>query len=172
MLSSRRSLLRAGAALAAVAALPACGFQPLYGTHGATAGVSEKLGQVDIAHIPERRGQQLRNLLIDRFYENQRPGSPLYRLDVTIQATEQKLALRKDASTDRAQLVIVAPFRLIDPRSGAVLMSAASRSLVAYNIIEEQYNALVNRDDAYERGLSQISEDITARVAMFLGRSA
>lgn len=175
MSSSRRSLLRrAGSvgALALTAALvAACGFQPLYGSSSTRAGVSEKLAQVEITNIPNRYGQQLRNNLIDRFYRDGRPVASPYRLEVGLSATEQKLALRKDSTAERAQLVVVAPYRLIEAATGRALFTGSSRALISYNILEEQYASVVTVDNAYDRALVQIADDITNRVAMSLNNS-
>ncbi|HEY0836444.1 MAG TPA: LPS assembly lipoprotein LptE [Azospirillum sp.] len=169
---SRRSVLTAAGATALLAFLPGCGFQPLYGERSAGAGVGDKLARIGIANMPDRHGQQLRNLLIDRFYPDHRPDSTTHRLDASITAFEQKLALRKDASAERAQLVLNVPYRLIENASGKVVFQASSRALIAYNVLEEHYAALQTVDNAYERGLIQISDEITNRVAMYLARGS
>jgi LPS-assembly lipoprotein len=165
-----RRLLRPALLALGLLGTAACGFQPLYGARPGGESVSEKLAEVDIANIPERRGQQLRNLLIDRFYESSRPGNPRYRLVTTLTVSEQKLALRKDASAERAQLVVNAPYQLIDTTTGKVAMGANARSLIGYNVLEQQYGALAAVDHAYDRALLDISNQITGRVAAFLGR--
>ena len=172
MSSSKRSLLRIGAAATLLALLPGCGFRPLYGDSGATAGASEKLEQVAISNLPDRQGQILRNLLIDRFHQTDRGSKTTYRLDAQILASEQKLALRQDASAERAQLLLNVPFRLIDNATGRTLFEGRSRSFVPYNVLEERYAGLSTLDNAYTRGLTEISDDITARVAMFLSRGS
>jgi len=168
-------VLVAGAGLLALApALAGCGFQPLYGSGGSAgtgrAEANAALMQVDIATIPERRGQQLRNLLIDRFYETGRPERSRYRLDASFQAGEQKLAVRKDASAERAQLAMTAQYRLVDATTGKSVFNASSRSFVSYNVPDDQFAALSLTDSAYQRGLEQIADDITVRVAMFLSK--
>ncbi len=172
MSSSKRTMLRIGAALGLLALLPGCGFRPLYGSNGTTAGAAEKLEQVAISNIPDRQGQILRNLLIDRFHQDGRGGNTPYRLDTQIIASEQKLALRQDASAERAQLLLNVPFRLIDTATGRTLFEGRSRSFIPYNILEERYAGLTTLDHAYNRGLTEISDDITTRVAMFLSRGS
>ncbi len=146
-----------------------CGFKPLYGGTG-PGSVAAKLEQVEITTIPDRHGQQLRNLLIDRFYEIGRPGNPRYRLDATLIAAEQPLALQKDSTAVRAQLLVNAPYRLVETATGKVVFQANSRSYISYSVLEQQYAGLVTVDAAYDRALVEISNDITTRVAMFLGR--
>lgn len=166
---TRRGLL-ALAVLAPVAlGTAACGFQPLYGGRGA-ANVSAKLQEVDIGMISDQYGQKLRNLLIDRFYKDGRPAQSQYRLLTSLTAAEQKLALQKDATAVRAQLVVSAPYQLVDTTTGKVVLSAISRSFISYNVLEQQYAGLVTVENAYDRALLEVSNDITARVAMYLNR--
>ncbi|WP_035693772.1 LPS assembly lipoprotein LptE [Azospirillum halopraeferens] len=167
---SRRSLLTAAGALASAALLPGCGFRAMYGDRGAGGGAAAQLSAVAIDNIPDRRGQQLRNFLMDRFYAVDQAAAPTHRLNASIRAHEQKLAIRKDASAERAQLVLDVPYQLVEAATGKVVLSAGARALIAYNILEEQYAALATIDDAYERGLRQIADDITARTAMVLVR--
>jgi len=156
----------------AVTATAACGFQPLYGNQGMGAGAKEKLHSVDIASIPDREGQKLRNLLIDKFYESSRPDKTRYRLDVSVTAVEQKLALQKDASAVRSQLLVTAPYRLTDTTDGKVVFLSSSRAMISYNILEQHYAGLLTVENAYDRALQEISDDITTRVAMHLGRGS
>ncbi|MDR6775052.1 LPS assembly lipoprotein LptE [Azospirillum sp. BE72] len=154
------------------ASLSGCGFQPLYGGKGVGAAAADRLMEVDIASIPDREGQKLRNLLIDNFYPSERPSNPRYRLDVALSASEQKLALQKDATAVRAQLLVNAPYRLTDTQTGQVVFQSSSRSMISYNTLEQHYAAIATVQSAYDRALEDISNDITTRVAMYLGRGS
>lgn len=165
--SDRRRVLLA---FTGAVALAGCGFQPMYATGGDRPGAAERLAQVDIANIPNRYGQQLRNNLIDRFYPHGRTDASPYELVVGLSATEQKLALRKDATAERAQLAVSAPYRLVEKATGRTLLSANSRIYVSYSVLEEQYASVVTVDNAYDRALAQISDEITTHVAAFLSR--
>ncbi len=134
--------------------------------------MSATLNQVAISNIPDRQGQILRNLLIDRFQISDRSATTAFHLDAQIQASEQNLALRKDSSATRAQLVLNVPFRLIDTTTGRMVLQGRSRSLIPYNVLEERYAGLATLDSAYSRGLNEIAEDITARVAMYLAHGS
>ncbi len=169
----RRALppaLKGGFLALALVILSACGFQPLYGDKSYGAGATEKLNDVDIGGIPDREGQKLRNLLIDRFYPTGRPSSTRYRLEVSLSATEQKLALQKDASAVRAQLNVTAPYRLIDTTNGAEVFRANARTIISYNVLEQHYAGVLTVENAYDRGLLEVANDITTRIAMHLGR--
>lgn len=151
-------------------ALAGCGFQPMYGSAGyGGADVAEKLRAVEIGNISERTGQKLRNALIDRMHGSG-ALAPAYRLDVAFSAGEQKIAMSKDASTERYQLVFKAPYRLIDKASGKTLLNAVARTNVVYDSLEEQYGLLISRENGYDRAVFEVSEEIALRVAAALGR--
>lgn len=152
-------------------ALAGCGFQPLYGDGGVRRGADAALAQVAIANIPDRYGQQLRNNLVDRFHLSGHPAATSYQLQAGLTAFEQKLAVRDDASAERAQLVVTAPYRLVDSASGRTVFNAVSRAYVSYSVLDAQYAHLATVDNAYDRALVQISDDITTRVALFLNRA-
>ncbi|TWA95542.1 LPS-assembly lipoprotein [Azospirillum brasilense] len=166
----RRGLLALALLAPAVLATAACGFQPMYGNLGANSIGTAELQQVEIGGIKDRYGQKLRNLLIDRFYADGRPAAPRYRLETVLTASEQKLSLQKDATATRAQLVVNAPYQLIDAATGAILFQANARSYISYNVLEQQYGALATVENAYDRAILEISNEITTRVAAQLGR--
>lgn len=167
---------RGRAALAALVlavtplALGGCGFTPMYGAAANRSAAAAELAQVQIDPIPERNGQVLRNHLIDRFYTGGRPANPTYRLAINLVSTEEELGIRQDATATRARLRLVANYELIDTRTGQVVYRTFSRSIVAYNLLEAQYATLVSQQDAYERGLTELAEDIRTRLALYFKR--
>ena len=64
-----RTILVLCTALIGLSTLTACGFTPIYGKSANSESVRSTLAQIDIALIPDRDGQMLRNLLMDRFLE-------------------------------------------------------------------------------------------------------
>ena len=64
--------------------LAACGFTPLYGTRSpegnSPSSLRSSFSQVEVSLIPDRSGQTLRNLLIDRLYSGGYPVNPSYTL--------------------------------------------------------------------------------------------
>ncbi len=168
----RRGLLALALLAPAVLATAACGFQPMYGNLGPNSIGAAQLQQVDIGIVKDRYGQKLRNHLIDRFYVDGRPTAPRYLLEITLSASEQKLAIQKDATATRAQLVVNAPYQFIDVATGEILFQANARSYISYSVLEQQYAALVTVENAYDRALLEIANDITTRVSAQLGRKS
>lgn len=151
-------------------ALAGCGFRPVYGNYSAVAMSGADLGQVAIEPIGDRNGQVLRNLLIDRFYADGRPADPSHRLQIRLAATTEDLGIRRDATATRARLRLVADYELLDTSTGQTAYRSFSRAVVSYNLLEAQYATLVAEQDAYERGLTELAEDIRTRIALFFTR--
>ena len=150
--------------------LGACGFRPMMGDSGADGAVAKGLATVEIAEIKDRSGQKLRNQLIDRFYREQRPTAPDYRLEVVLQAGEQSLAIEKDATASRAQWTASATYRLVHIGSGKIVLRGAARSVPGYNINNYQWASFVSQESALERGIEYVSDEIKTRVALYFAR--
>ncbi|MQP66710.1 hypothetical protein GE253_15345 [Niveispirillum sp. SYP-B3756] len=160
------------AALIALLPLAGCGFQPVYGTRagGVTAGMA--LANVQIDPIPDRNGQVLRNNLIDRFYTDGRPADARYRLAVALSAAEEQLGIQKDATATRARLRLQANYELIDNHSGQVVYRTFSRSVISFNLLDSQFAVLASRQGAYDRGLTELADDIRTRLSLYFVRDA
>jgi LPS-assembly lipoprotein len=146
--------------------LPGCGYQPLY---GANTPAAQQLPLVQINNIPDRLGQQLRNRLIDRFYSDGRPASPEYTLDVSLVPSVYKLGIALDDSATRAELSLAANYTLRNMQ-GAAVFTGSTTAVTNFNILRSQYATLIGEQDAYERSVAQVSEDITRRVSLFFNR--
>lgn len=154
------------------AALGACGFKPVYGTAAHDSTVGTALANVQIDPIADRNGQVLRNNLIDRFYTDGRPASAKYRLALSLAATEEALGIQKDATATRARLRLQASYELVDIASGQVVYRTFSRSVVSFNLVDSQFAVLATRQDAYDRGLTELADDIRTRLSLFFARDA
>lgn len=147
-------------------ALSGCGLHPLYGNQGSSRAVGAELQQVAIDLIPERNGQVLRNLLMDKFYFDGRPAKPDYRLAIQLSSTEENLGIRPDATATRSRVRINADVQLLSAQTGEVLFRTNARSIISYDILQAQYATLVGQQDAFQRGLTQLSDDIRTRLAI------
>jgi LPS-assembly lipoprotein len=146
--------------------LPGCGYQPLYGANSPAA---QQLPLVQINNIPDRLGQRLRNRLIDRFYSDGRPASPEYTLDISLVPSVYKLGIALDDSATRAELSLAANYTLRNMQ-GAAVFTGSTTAVTNFNILRSQYATLIGEQDAYDRGVAQVSEDITRRVSLFFNR--
>ena len=153
-------------ALTGLLLLTACGFSPIYGSHKDKGPVSEALSTVAIDSIPDSNGQFLRNKLIDRFYFHGKPAHPQTRLTVTLRATETDLGIQKDATASRSQLNLWADYVLRD-NEGKELLKRTAHSVASYNKINAQYGQVATQRNAYERTLTEVSEQISSVVSLY-----
>jgi LPS-assembly lipoprotein len=150
-------------------ALTGCGFQPLYGTGTNSPNTSLALNQIAIAHIPDRDGQVLRNYLIDRLYHDGRPSDPDYTLDIALEQSEAGLGIKRDATASRNRLDMNAHYSVKQRSTGKTLIDDHAKTSVSYNQLEAQYATLTAREDARDRALHEVSEQIISRLALYFG---
>jgi len=152
--------------------LAGCGFQPLYG--GTTAGgakLAEVMAGVDIAPIPGRVGQKLRNELIFTTTGGGYAAPEKFKLDIAIKesVTDQLVQITGDATGQVYQLD--ANFKLLDSH-GKVILTGTAISRAPYNRFQEIFANVRARYDAENRAARTISESIQTQVAAFLTNAA
>ena len=152
--------------------LAACGFQPVYGVNKYTAtGTEDYLARIDIANIPDREGQYLRNALIDRFYRDGRPADPLYRLSVRpVHETLVDLDITKSSDATRGQLRLDTGMSLTDARTGEILLERNLRSVTSYNILGSEFATRVSEDNARTNALDDIARQIELQLNLYFKR--
>ena len=166
------SLFRISLAVAAATLLAGCGFQPL---HGGAIGrdARAELATVRIEPIEERIGQMLRNELLDAMNPTGAPERPEYRLSVTLVESRQELAVRRSEFATRANLQLVATYRLAPAGNEKVVTTFGSSNVIAsYDILSNDYATLAAEADARKRAVREISDDITQRLAAFFHQNA
>lgn len=161
--SSGRAL---ACALALAMTVAACGFEPLYARRDEA--IVRSLETVEVAPIADRRGQILRTLLVSGLTPRGRRQRPRFVLRVSLDESRQELAVRKDKLATRANLMLKAVFSLHAAPDGDNLFAATVNSTSSFNILDSDFATLSAESDARARSLREISEEITARVAIFL----
>jgi LPS-assembly lipoprotein len=166
----RVASLVAAAALALAAS--GCGYRPLYGEQGAVAGAGARahLGTVKISGIADRRGQLLRNYLIDRMNPRGEPASPRYVLLVVTSEASRVTDSRPDGTATRADLVINARYNLRDAGSDAVVFVERAEAVATFNLLTARFASVVSEDEARRRAMELLADEIALQVALFLNR--
>lgn len=161
--------------IVAAFALVGCGFSPVYGKYangGASSPVSQALDSVYIATIPDRSGQKLRNLLLDRFYKtgNKNAANAQYRLVVSsVDEVIYGLGIAKDAAATRSQIKQTAYFTLTrsgDPES-TPLIERNITAISSFNTLASQYTTLVTEEDARDQTINDLANQITTMLEMY-----
>jgi LPS-assembly lipoprotein len=149
----------------------ACGFHPMYGARADKPQVMAALNDVAIENIPDRHGQILRNDLIDRMYETGRPQAPKYHLTATIKGTEEGLGILENAVTTLTELTVTVTYTLTD-QNGKEIVKGTAHSITSYNQIAEQYATLAAENDAYQRTLNEVANQIVNRLSLYFSEGA
>lgn len=153
-----------------------CGFSPLYAVRTQTS--VEAFRTITIANIPERAGQQLRNLLIDKMYGSSGPsGQSRYRLIVTnLQEQETALGMQKDATVTRIQLRVSGDFALHDLQNTdadgnpAVVLERHLRTLNSYNVLDNLYATRISHQNILDISLNELADQAVTELSLFVKR--
>lgn len=159
--------LRAAAIAITVATVSACGFSPLYSQLGAPAalGVSDAFRQVVIRPLPDRQGQKLRQVLREQLHPRGMAQAPAYDLEVQLADRIEEIGVRRDATSSRANYILIANFYL---NQGAErLVADRVQAIVSYSILDEQYATVASQADAENRAIRRVGEEIRARLGVY-----
>jgi LPS-assembly lipoprotein len=175
--ASMRAWARRSAVLACVGLstlVGACesgsGFRPLYaaGPTG-TSLTLDRMSQVEIATIPSRVGQRIRNELI--FQATGGAGvttNPAYRLDVAIRESVASSMVNRSGDTAAQIYNLDANFKLTRNSDKKVVLQGTSFGRAAFERFTSIYSNVRAKDDAENRAARAVAEDLKGRLAGFL----
>ncbi len=112
----------------------------------------------------------LRIELTNRLTPNGQPRSPVFVLDVDVTESKQSLAVRKDATATRANLIIVATFNLRNVQTEKRVFAGTVRSINSYNILDADFATLSAESDARRRAVRDLATEIRSRLGIFLSK--
>lgn len=162
-------LLRSlSAAIFACLMLSACGLTPLHRSTQ-TDSARDALSAIRVEPIADRSGQVLRNHLLDRLTPRGVPRNATYVLRLRLQEPRQTLALRRDDVISRVGYSATAIFDLFDP-SGQRVFTGTSSYATDYEVTNSEFATLISAQNARDRVLELVSDDIRNQLAEFLTR--
>jgi LPS-assembly lipoprotein len=155
-----------------------CGFHPLYGPTASGANLSEVMRTVEVANIPSRTGQQVRNELIFGTTGGNGGLPPVYRLEVVLREAVRNALITTSGLPTSAILQLDAEYRLVRIKDNEVVFKAYSTSEAGYNLVGATGNAgSVYGDtraplDAENRAARTLADTIKTRLAAYLSSAA
>ncbi len=158
------------AAAAALLMLAGCGFRPLHGQHAAQKGpVMEQFSQIAVATIPDRRGQMVRNELLDLLTPRGEPAQPRYVLNVGLSETIEDDMIRRTGSASRSRLTLRASYQLRD--GDKVVDTGTARTILSYDLPPDQpFAAVTSERDSERQAALSVAEQIKSRLAVYFAR--
>jgi len=146
-------------------------FTPVYGTQGTADETTmfEGLTEVDIAIIPNREGQFLRNALIDRFYKNGAPDAPRYILRVNpIGEQTYNFDITIESEATRRQLRLNTKMSLVDTQSKKTVLTRNLLSIASYNVLQSEFSTIVTEQAARDDALNDLARQIELQIKLYL----
>src|SRR5262245_56570766 len=175
-------LLRGAVALAVIGLLGlcagGCGFHPLYGPTASGANLSEVMKTIDVAGIPGRTGQRVRNELIFANTGGGEASKPVYRLDVVLRESVRNTLVATTGAPTGQVLQLDAEYRLVRLRDNETVLKAWSTAEAAYNLagatglVGSTYGDTRAAIDAENRAARSLAYTMKTRLAAYLSNAA
>ncbi len=150
--------------------ISACGFTPLYGDQNSKASSSAEnnLNNIEIALIPNREGQFLRNALVDRFYINGEPASAKYLLKIDeILESVYDFDVTIDSEATRRQLKLRTEMTLLDIETKKSVLKRDLTSIVSHNVLESEFSTLVTEQNARDNALNDLARQVERQLSVY-----
>ncbi len=165
-------------AVAALAALTAGCFQPMYAEHAdGSPGLREKLMGVELPPIDKpnasreaRLGVEIRNALAFKLYGSATGMPPTHRLVIRFNATRSSLMIDPNTALPTSENYgIDAQFNLIEIASNKSVMTGTTFSRVSYDMpgSYQRFARARAYRDAEDRAAQEIADNIQTRLAAF-----
>ncbi len=145
------------------------GFHPLYGSaliNGSA--VNERLAAVDIAPIPGRVGQRVRNELIFQATGGGTPKPPEYRLDIAIRESVTSMLVAVDGNAGSQIFGIDASYSLVRLSDKKVIAQGSSYGRASFDRVSSIFANVEARQDAENRAADSVGEELRTRLLAVL----
>lgn len=162
---SRRTLLRGTATAGLGLITAACGYRPMYGGGARNGVVARDLAAVRVGVAPDRVGQVMRSYIEQQVAAAGRNVPKVYTLGFSTSLTSNEIGIAKDATATRANIIYRVSYTL--RRDDQVVFNGQATSYASYNILDDQYAAVVSREDAEERAARDVAQQIVNRLSAF-----
>ncbi len=144
--------------IAALAAIPACGFAPVYGPGGAGTALQGKV----LVDAPITRDAYLLTRELETRLGRANPGR--YGLSYAIDVDTESIAISKDNVTTRFNLLGEATYALRDFETNEVITSGRVNNFVGYSASGSTVAAQASEGDARERLMTILADQIVTRL--------
>lgn len=176
--ASRRGMIRVVLACAAASMLAAgcgdSGFRPLYADTSLVGGadVNQKLAELEIAPIPGRVGQRVRNELIYETTGGGLAAQPVYRLEIVIRESISATLVQIDGNSSGSVYNLNASFRLVRLADRSVALTGTSYGRIAFQRFDSVFANVRARQEAENRAAKTVGDELRSRLAAYLSGAA
>lgn len=145
------------------------GFHPLYGSaliNGSA--VNERLAAIDVAPIPGRVGQRIRNELIFQTTGGGEAKTPQYRLNIAIRESVTSMLVAVDGNAGNQIYGIDASYSLIRLSDKKVVATGSSYGRASFDRVSSIFANVEARQDAENRAAETVGEELRTRLLAVL----
>ena len=162
----RRNLLGVAAAVPLLAA--GCTFRPLYRpSRNAAAAPDQQLAAIRITPLTDRLGQLMHNALRNELNPRGQPSNPSYRLVLSLSETIDEIAIRRDETASRNDIILVARFQLVREGSDEPLLNASSRVTDSFDVVAAAFATESAEEAARERNVRRLAKQVRLQLASY-----
>lgn len=140
----------------------------MYAPSASGESVQTRMAKVDVAPIPSRVGQRVRNELIFQNTGGGEAEKPEFRLDITIREALASTLVKNTGEALSQIYTLDANFKLIRLSDKQVVLQGASHGRAGFERFQQIYANVRAREDAENRAARTIADDIKTRLAAVL----
>jgi len=150
-----------------IISISGCGYSPLYGPKQ-NVKISSSFSKIYIKPIKNRTGQLLHNEL-ERILHSKGPSFPTtHTLTVTLSEKTVSLGIKKSALSTRQNLSIAAIYTFKAHDGSFVTRKFSNKITVSYNKYNSAFATLVTEQNARNRAITEIAQEIKHHLGVFL----
>ncbi|MDZ4791992.1 MAG: hypothetical protein SGJ17_12420 [Hyphomicrobiales bacterium] len=156
------------------AASAGCGFQPLHGPTASGGSLSDAMKSVDVALVPGRVGQKIRNELLFAAQGGNGDGGvkQKYKLEITVKEELRNTLVGLDGDAQGQIVEVNADFKLINLTDNKTVFTGKAAGRAAYDKVDSVFSDVRAKLDAENRAARTISETIKIRLSAYLSGNA
>jgi len=147
--------------------LSACGFRPLYAPRS-PQDWDPDLAAIVVSPIRDRSGQ----ILALALREHLNPGGvsvpAKWRLDTTLNVSRADIGIQRNATAISSEISVSARYVITDVQTGKPIYSNITRANSDFNRLNDAYATEVASDDAQDRALREVADEMALRMALFV----
>src|SRR5438445_8980934 len=148
-----------------------CGWEPLYGDLESEP-ASTELRAIKVDPISERIGQRLAIALRNSLNPTGEPTTMRYQLSTTLTTYLSNLGIQSQGLATLGQLDAYATYKLTEIKTGSILLTNTVHVANSFDLSPNQYSTIVGEDDARNRCVLELDQEIVHRLTFFLQRRA
>ena len=156
--------MRLLAVIFVVSLVSSCGFSPVYKKDTHNANMSEKLASIDFEEPDNINERIFASRLQDLLNPTSISVPNEHIIEYKIGSEKISLVVERDRTTTRYKIIVTASYKIRDISTNKVISKAIVKREGEYDRVESDYATYVSENDAEERIIRELAEDVKIRI--------